>query len=87
MGDREEAERSRIGASPLGAGELADLFRSATLGLVRIDPATRRLLQVNPGMSVLTGFSETELLVVENGLAGALQNRLVKVTLDPIVQQ
>ena len=70
--------------------------------IVRFDPAaanvaaTETIVNVSEGdvaNTLLSGpdgitpLSETELLVVENGLAGALQNRLVKLTLDPIVQQ
>ena len=70
--------------------------------IVRFDPAaadvaaTETIVNVSEnnlantllsGPDGITPISETELLVVENGLAGALQNRLVKLTLDPIVQQ
>lgn len=70
--------------------------------IVRFDPAAAdvaatetivNLSENNVANTLLSGpdgitpISETELLVVENGLAGALQNRLVKLTLDPIVQQ
>lgn len=70
--------------------------------IVRFDPAapdvaaTETIVNLNEnnvantllsGPDGITEISETELLVVENGLAGALQNRLVKLTLDPIVQQ
>jgi sugar lactone lactonase YvrE len=69
--------------------------------IVRFDPAaadvaaTETIVNVSEGdvaNTLLSGpdgiteLSDTELLVVENGLAGALQNRLVKITLDPIVQ-
>jgi sugar lactone lactonase YvrE len=62
----------------------ADVAATETIVNVSEDNAANTLLS---GPDGITPLSETELLVVENGLAGALQNRLVKLTLDPIVQQ
>ena len=73
---------------------------TSTGTIVRFDPAAADVaatetivdVQENGAAAVLSGpdgilaLSDTELLVVENGLFGALQSRLIKVTLDPIVQ-
>jgi hypothetical protein len=61
----------------------ADVAATETIVNVSEGDVANTLLS---GPDGITELSDTELLVVENGLAGALQNRLVKITLDPIVQ-
>lgn len=63
--------------------EAADVAATETLVNLSENNVANTLLS---GPDGITPLSETELLVVENGLGGALQNRLVKLTLDPIVQ-
>jgi sugar lactone lactonase YvrE len=96
------AANGGVGANGLVLTGGALFVANTTAGtIVRFDPAaadvaaTEAIVNVTEGdvaNTLLSGpdgllaLSDTEVLVVENGLFGAAQNRLVKLTLDPLVQ-
>jgi sugar lactone lactonase YvrE len=96
------AANGGFGANGLAFASGGLFVSNTTAGtIVRFDPAaadvaaTETIVNVSEGgvaNTLLSGpdgvlaISDTELLVVENGLFGNLQSRLVKVILDPIAQ-
>ena len=97
------AANGGVGANGLVLTGGALFVANTTAGtIVRFDPAaadvaaTEVIVNVTEGdvaNTLLSGpdgllaLSDTELLVVENGLFGAGLNRLVKLTLDPVVEE
>jgi sugar lactone lactonase YvrE len=96
------AANGGFGANGLAFASGGLFVSNTTAGtIVRFDPAaadvaaTETIVAVTEGdvaNTLLSGpdgllaISDTEILVVENGLFGNLQSRLVKLTLDPIAQ-
>ncbi|MEO7652202.1 MAG: PAS domain S-box protein, partial [Bryobacteraceae bacterium] len=83
IGERRRAERALHQAE----ANYRALFHTASVGIVTCDPETRRYLQVNSRMCLITGYSEEELLqLTPENLAFPEESERAAASRDPLMQ-